>query len=49
MKGSYRSVTQELCNNKCALYHIPLRTKNVVDFGLLAIHEPNVPFPVTRL
>jgi hypothetical protein len=44
MKGSYRSVTQELCNNTHAFYKIPLRTTNVVDIDMLAIHEPNAPF-----
>jgi len=29
-------------------YQIPLRTTNAVDYGMLAIHESNAPFPVTR-
>jgi hypothetical protein len=30
------------------LYQIPLSTTNVVDYGVLAIHESNAPIPVTR-
>ena len=30
------------------LYQIPLSTTNVVDYGVLTVHETNAPFPVTR-
>jgi len=30
------------------LHQIPLSTINVVDYGVLTIHETNAPFPVTR-
>ena len=30
------------------LYQIPLSTTNVVDYGVLTVHETNIPFPVTR-
>jgi hypothetical protein len=30
------------------LHQIPLGTTNVVDYGVLTIHESNAPFPVTR-
>jgi hypothetical protein len=29
------------------LYQIPLKTTNAVDYGVLAIHESNAPFPLT--
>jgi len=30
------------------LYQIPLSTTNVVNYGVLTIHESNAPFSVTR-
>jgi len=30
------------------LYQNPLSTTNVVDYGVLTVHETNAPFPVTR-
>jgi len=30
------------------LYQIPLGITNVDDYGVLTVHETNVPFPVTR-
>ena len=35
-------------NKTCVLYQIPLSNTNVVNYGMLAIHESNAPFPVTR-
>ena len=52
---SYKSVTQELYNKTCFLYNktcflsqIPLRTTNIVDYDMQAVHESNDPFPVKR-
>ena len=44
-------VTNQLHKNyltRRVLYQIPLRTTNVVDYGMLATPESNAPFPVTR-
>jgi hypothetical protein len=35
-------ISQDSCNQ------IELNTTNAVDYGVLTIHETNVPFPVTR-
>jgi len=45
---SYKSVTQEFFNKTCVLYQIPLSTTNAVNYVMLAVHESNAPFPVTR-
>jgi hypothetical protein len=45
---SSKSVTQVLYHKSCVLYQIPLSSTNVVDYGVLTIHEFNTPFPVTR-
>jgi len=45
---SYKSVTQVLYHKTCVLYQIPFSTTNVVNYGVLTIHESNAAFPVTR-
>jgi hypothetical protein len=45
---SYKSVTEILYQKTRVLYQTPLSVTNVVDYGVLTIHESNVPFPVTR-
>jgi len=45
---SYKSVIQEFFNKTRVLCQIPLRTTNVADYVILAIHVSNAPFPVTR-
>jgi hypothetical protein len=44
INASYKSVTLILYNKTRVLYQIPLSTKNVVDFSVLATHETNTPF-----